>query len=177
MPILLRVLDNKNFPETPPTPGWTVWNSMKNLFHVDSIEFDVEREVLEGTGAMRNREWKAPTVNAASLSRKVDNVSGPLVQWSVGGGASNVAVYMVKSGSADKGFLVYMEYLLEKCILKKYEISGDDSPEEKGSENLELSFTAAHIRFTQFDEANKQLGSPNASNFDLGKGTGVLGSF
>jgi type VI protein secretion system component Hcp len=120
---------------------------------IESCDIEVTREVTEGTGAAKNREFRAPTLSAINLNKKIDDASGDVAKWSVGGGAPGDALlYMVKQGGLN-GYVPFMKFTMAAPILSKYSISVDDSPEEKGTEEMSISFLSIKIEFFEFDSA------------------------
>jgi type VI secretion system secreted protein Hcp len=141
----------------------------KKWLAVDSCDFEVVREVTEGTGAAKNREFKAPVVSVINFATKVDDSTGLLAKWSMGEPSKGtVLIDMVRT--AEDGFLPYIQYRLAACILSKFDFSADDSPEEKGSVNFSLSFLSIEIKFTQYNEDQTSVAGPT-TQYDLRTGT------
>jgi len=141
----------------------------KKWISVDSCDFEVVREVTEGTGAAKNREFKAPVVSVINFSTKVDDTTGWLGKWAMGEPSKGtVQVDMVRTG--EDGYLPYIQYKLAACILSKFDFSADDSPEEKGSVSFSLSFLSIEIKFTQFNEDGSSVAGPTTM-YDLRTGT------
>jgi type VI secretion system secreted protein Hcp len=159
MPIYVQVADVK---------GTVTEKNYKDWISVDSCDFEVQREVTEGTGAAKNREWKSPVVNAINFAKKADDATGGLAKWACGEPSKGkVVIAMVRTG--DSGAQAYLVYTLQACILSKYSFSADDNPEEKGTEEFSISFLEIEMKFTEFDEEGT-AGGPVIFTYDLATG-------
>ena len=68
-------------------------------------------------------------------------------------------------GSAGK-YQAYMTYTLSNVVLASYSISCDSEGEDLPKEELELSYTKAIWKYTDFDEKGASAGNYEAS-YDL----------
>jgi type VI secretion system Hcp family effector len=153
--------------------GTVKWGKKKDgLINIDSCEVEVERELLEGTGAAKNREWKSPTVGPIALTKKVDNVTGILSQWAVMGGSCDCKIYFCKSGGKD-GYVEYLVWTLYDVILCHYQLSADDNAEEKGTEEISFSYLKLRVDYQEYDEDGKASSTAKSNReVDLETATG-----
>lgn len=160
MPIYIKI---------PGITGTVKEDGHKGWLSVDSCDFEVTREISEGTGAAKNRELRAPVVSAYNFAKKVDDSSGGLAKWSIGEPSKGIVeIHYCKTGAA--GFETYLAIKLAQCILSKYEVSTDDSPEEKGTENFSISYLSIEMKFQQYDEAGSAEGGPDITAYNLRNG-------
>lgn len=125
----------------------------KGWISLDSCSQNVERPVIEGTAAAKNREWGAPKVAPFECSMKVDNSTPYMAKWSMGQpvqGDGIVEIAFVRTG--DSGYLRYATIKLSAVILSNFSFNTSNSMEEKGTVEFKLSFLGIHFEFQQYNE-------------------------
>jgi type VI protein secretion system component Hcp len=170
MPIFVKI---PNVPKVGEITGTAQWKGAKYI-NCDSCEFEIEREMTEGTAAAKNREWKAPQITALSFNKKIDDSSGALAAWSVGGGSpsGDIEVHMVRTGGKE-GYEAYLVYKIKFGIISHFAQTFDDSPEEKGTEEFTISFLEIEIVFNQFNEdGSQQANAGGKGYYNLAEGKG-----
>lgn len=128
----------------------------KQWIAIDSCDLNVERPVIEGTAAAKNREWGAPKVSAFNFSMKVEDSTGLVAKWSCGQpvlGTGETEIHFLRTGP--DGYLAYTRMKLSACILSTFNFSTSNSMEEKGTIEFKLSFLGIHWEFEQFNEAGE----------------------
>jgi len=135
------------------TKGPVTAEGFKGWISLDSCSQNVERPVIEGTAAAKNREWGAPKVAPFECSMKVDNSTPYLAKWSVGQpviGDGIVEIALVRTG--DSGYQRYVTIKLSAVILSNFSFNTSNSMEEKGTIEFKLSFLGIYFEFQQYNE-------------------------
>jgi len=135
------------------TKGPVTAEGFKGWISLDSCSQNVERPVIEGTAAAKNREWGAPKVAPVECSMKVDNSTPYLAKWSVGQpviGDGIVEIAFVRTG--DSGYQRYVTIKLSAVILSNFSFNTSNSMEEKGTIEFKLSFLGIYFEFQQYNE-------------------------
>lgn len=109
-------------------------------FIADSFNFGVEREMKESgeKGGTADINIGVGELQECNISKSMDMCSMALAQYAINGnspGMAEIDFVEVASGEQGKGGkpVCYLKYLLERCFIKSWQISGDadDRPTEE----------------------------------------------
>lgn len=137
----------------------------KDQIGVLSITFGVGRAISMEPGNMSNREATRPSVSEITLTKELDNASGPLFKESVTGASGKKAkVHFVRT--MDDKLEEYCTYELEDVLVSSYSVSADGGDGAAPFENITLSFAKIEITNSFSDKTNKS-GKPFRAGYDL----------
>ncbi len=130
---------------------------------VNSIEFEVSRQVSMEAGNLSNRESSKPSLSRIEITKKADNSVAALFKEALTGSAGQEATLTFVRTGSDK-VQEFMTYKLTNCIISRYKINaeGDEEP----TELLELSYSAIEVSYKDHDASNKS-GNPQRVSYDV----------
>jgi type VI secretion system secreted protein Hcp len=128
---------------------------------IQSMHWNVARNVNTLAGASTNREASEPAISEVTLTKVSDSSTTKLFQEACTGRAGKTAtIHMVTTGNPGD---VYIEYKLYNTLIASYTVgSSGDRP----SESITLNFTKMDVKYTPFD-ANNTAKSPMIASYDL----------
>ena len=133
----------------------------KNWMDIQSMNWNVARNINTLAGAAANREASEPAVSEVTLTKISDSSTTKLFQESCTGRTGKTAtIHLVTTGNPGD---VYIEYKLYNTLIASYNVgSSGDRP----NESITLNFTKMDVKYTPFDENNNPK-SPMIASFDL----------
>ena len=146
-------------------PGEVTAKGYQNWIEIDSLAFDVERNIRMRVGKTDSPEKTIPTFSKLELTKKVDKASPLLFEkLCKGRGIPEIKIELCYT---DQNLSAYSKYVLSEAIISQY---SDMSYAEEGVniEKLKLSFTKIEKTFIPRDSFNKTE-SPIISGYNLTK--------
>ncbi len=140
--------------------------AFEGYIRIDTMGSGINREIPES--ARGNQRAKGHTTfGNISITRQLDKSSTALQKRvAIGDVIPTVTIVFANMyGSAGK-YQAYMTYTLSNVVLASYSISCDSEGEDLPKEELELSYTKAIWKYTDFDEKGASAGNYEAS-YDL----------
>lgn len=133
----------------------------KNWMDIQTLHWNVSRNMNTQAGSSSNREASEPAVSEVTLQKVTDKSSTRLFQEGVTGNKGmNAVIHMVTTGSPGQ---TYIEYKLYNTLVSGYTVaSGGDRP----AETLVLNFTKMDVKYTPYDDKNTPQ-SPSIASYDL----------
>lgn len=133
----------------------------KQWMDIQSMHWNVSRNVNTLAGAAANREASEPAVSEVTLTKVSDSSSTKLFQEACTGRQGREAtIHMVTTGSPGE---VYIEYKLHNALVASYTVS---STGDRPVEQVTLNFTKMEVKYTPYDENNTPK-SPMIASYDL----------
>jgi type VI secretion system secreted protein Hcp len=133
----------------------------KKWLSVDTVQWDVTRNIAKRLGHMANREATEPVVSDILITKQVDASSPKLFREAcTGKQGKTVVIDFVTTGSPGDTFL---QYTLSDSLVSSYSVA---STGDRPSENLTLSFTKMEMKYTPYDQSHKP-GAPIVTSYDL----------
>ncbi len=133
----------------------------KNWMDIQSMHWNVSRNMNTQAGSAGNREASEPSVSEVTLTKVSDKSSTRLFQEGcTGNKGMNAVIHLVSTGSPGQ---TYLEYKLYNTLVAGYQVgSGGDRP----AETLTLNFTKMDVKYIPYDDKNT-AGSPSIASYDL----------
>ena len=153
MPIYLKMNDE--------LWGEATQEEHKNWMDIQSMHWNVSRNMNTQAGSTANREASEPQVSEITLTKITDKSSTKLFQQGcTGNKGMNAVIHLVTTGSPGQ---TYVEYKLYNTLVSGYTVgSGGDRP----AETLVLNFTKMDVKYTPYGQDNT-AGSPTIASYDL----------
>ncbi len=130
-----------------------------------SVQFGVGRAITMEAGNMSTREATRPSISEISISKELDNASGPLFKEAVTGGAGKkVKIHFVRT--MDDQLQEYCTYELEDVLVSSFSVSADGADGAAPYESITLSFAKIEVSNTYSDKSNK-AGKSFRAGYDL----------
>lgn len=152
--------------KVPGVDGSCTASGYKNWIELNSLDFNVVREVSMRTGNMSNRAADLPQFGEIMVSKDTENATyGILNEAVLGKEGKNIEIAVVEPGDTPTE---YVKYVLNDCIVSSYSMSavGGDAGTSKPVETAGISFSKIEVCFTTHDKANKGGGVPRVC-YDL----------
>lgn len=128
---------------------------------IQTMHWNVSRNVNTLAGAAANREASEPAVSEVTLTKISDSSTTKLFQEACTGTKGKTAKIDLVSTSNPGN--VYIQYILTNAIVASYTVgSSGDRP----TESITLNFTKMDITYTPYDETNTPSSALRAS-FDV----------
>lgn len=142
--------------------GSATHDKHKKWIDIRGVNFNINRYITSGAGAVSNREGVQPSFSDLYLSKHYDKASLKLKQLAASGLASKkVEIHFVTTGDPGE---TYLEITLSNALLSNYNMSAGSShmPEE----NFSLNYTEIEWKFTEYDDTHKAQ-SPLVAGYNL----------
>lgn len=124
----------------------------EDWIELDSMSFGASRDVSMEVGAMKNREFGMPYIQAIACSKQLDASSPMLVQKALASmEAGKATICFVRTGDGDPDKIG--EFKLEQVVISDYSFAG--SMGGRPSESMSISYGKIEINFEGADKENK----------------------
>lgn len=130
---------------------------------LNTVHFNVSRNVSMETGNLSNREYSKPALSVVTISKDADSSVAALFKEALAGAAGQEALITFVQTGSDK-VREFMSYKLSNCIISNYDMSADK--EGVPTEILQLSFSAIETSYKDHDASNKS-GNPQRVAYDV----------
>jgi len=142
-------------------PGEATQADHKNWMVIQSMNWDVSRNMKTPAGSAMNREASEPRISEFTLNKVSDSSSVKLFQEACSGNRGKTAViHLVSTGDPGE---TYIEYTLENALIADYQI---ESYGRRPVESISLNFTKMQLKYIPRGNSNEP-GSPQISSYDL----------
>ena len=142
-------------------PGDATHETHKKWMDIESIHWNVSRNMNTSAGSTANREASEPTVSEVVLTKVSDSSSTKLfAEACTGHTGKNTVIHLVTTGNPGD---TYIEYKLTNTLVANYSI---DSSGDRPVETIRLNFTKMEVKYIPHDENHKPL-SPMIATYDL----------
>lgn len=133
----------------------------KKWMDIESIHWNVARNMNTSAGSAANREASEPVVSEVVLTKVSDSSSTKLFQEACSGRTGKRAViHLVTTGNPGD---TYIEYTLTNTLIANYSI---DSNGDRPMETVRLNFTKMEVKYTPYDDMHAPM-SPMIASYDL----------
>ncbi len=142
----------------------------ENWIEIDSVDFNVQRNINTKPGGISDRETTVPSVGEIVITKTMDKASPHLFSESCVGKAKNVQIDVCQTSDQPDP---YMTYKLNNVLLSNYTVSAADRVEKSApKETVNLNFDKIEMKYTQYDsQHNKSSAIP--AGYDLKTGTKI----
>lgn len=144
-------------------PGESTAKGYENWIDIESVNFDINREVSMAVGTSEGREGSLPQVSTIKISKMSDKSSIKLFEDSLNGSGKPAEVAFLTTGKSPS---CYMSVKLTNSVVSNYNLSAH--AESKPDESIEISFTAIEFAHTPHKDDVK-AGNTMRVQFDLVK--------
>lgn len=128
---------------------------------IETIHWDVSRQMNTTAGSAANREASEPVVSEIILTKISDSSLTKLFQEATSGRAGKTAtIHMVTTGNPGA---TYIEYTLNNTLISGYSV---DSHGDRPIETVKLNFTKMEVKYTPYDDQHSPQ-SPVIASYDL----------
>jgi len=142
-------------------PGDSTHETHKSWMDIESIHWDVARNMNTAAGSTANREASEPTVSEVVLTKVSDSSSTKLFTEACTGRTGKLTtIHLVTTGNPGD---TYIEYKLTNTLVSNYSI---DSSGDRPVETICLNFTKMEVKYIPHDEQH-QPKSPMIASYDL----------
>ncbi|MFP7674511.1 Hcp family type VI secretion system effector [Marivita sp. S0852] len=142
-------------------PGDATHETHKKWMDIESIHWNVSRNMTTNAGSTANREASEPTVSEVVLTKVSDSSSTKLFAEACTGKTGKLTtIHMVTTGNPGE---TYIEYKLTNTLVANYSI---DSAGDRPVETIRLNFTKMEVKYIPHDENHKPM-SPMIASYDL----------
>jgi type VI secretion system secreted protein Hcp len=133
----------------------------KNWTDIESINFNVTRNMNTVAGSSSSRESAEPSVSEVSITKTCDSSAARLFQEACSGqSGKRVVIHFVSTDSPGQ---TYLEYVLHNALIASYVVSSSGN---LPTEMIALNFTKIDIKYLARDSTNKRLAQQMGS-YDL----------
>jgi type VI secretion system secreted protein Hcp len=142
-------------------PGDATHETHKKWMDIESIHWNVARNMNTAAGSAANREASEPTVSEVVLTKVSDSSSTKLFAEACTGRTGKLCtIHLVTTGSPGE---TYIEYKLTNTLVANYSI---DSSGDRPVETIRLNFTKIEVKYTPYDDSHKPM-APMIASYDL----------
>jgi type VI secretion system secreted protein Hcp len=142
-------------------PGDATHETHKGWMDIESIHWNVSRNMNTAAGSTANREASEPTVSEVVLTKVSDSSSTKLFAEACSGRTGKLTtIHLVTTGNPGD---TYIEYKLTNTLVANYSV---DSNGDRPVETIRLNFTKMEVKYIPYDE-NHKAKSPMISSYDL----------
>ena len=159
-------------------PGSVTTEGYNQQIQLESIDFDISRDIHTRVGNTSSREGSLAQVGRFSV-RKFADVSSLLLLKAAISGKPISTIDISFTTNSDTAPQTYLSYVLSNVIIAAYEIDEDrliklSDPEavlpNKPIEKLTLDFTDLEATYVDHDSGDNP-GAPNRLHWDVSQGT------
>ena len=136
---------------------------------VDSISWEVNRQITSNTSTQGDRESSNATVSSVYIKKYMDKVTPKNFIEACCGTGKKVIIRLTKTGTGS-GADVFMEYILSNALISYYQVEAKSQDDERPVEKMEISFTDIEVKYTPYDEDGCPL-VQHAVAFDIATNT------
>ena len=142
-------------------PGDATHAGYQGWMDIQSMTWNVSRNVNTLAGVAANREASEPTISEVTLTKISDSSTTSLFQKACTGTSGVLAkIDLVTTGNAG---VKYLEYTLHDALIAGYTVgSSGDRP----TESIALNFTQMDVTYFPFDQ-NNQAGAPMRATYNV----------
>lgn len=142
-------------------PGDATQAGYQGWMDIQSMTWNVSRNVNTLAGVAANREASEPSISEVTLTKISDSSTTSLFQQACTGTAGKTAkIDLVTTGNAG---VKYLEYTLHDALIAGYTVgSSGDRP----TESISLNFTQMDVTYIPFDQ-NNQAQSPMRASYNV----------
>ncbi|QBF32468.1 type VI secretion system tube protein Hcp [Thalassococcus sp. S3] len=142
-------------------PGDATQEEHKNWMDIESLHWNVSRNMNTQAGSTANREASEPTVSELVLTKVTDSSSTKLfAEACTGRLGKNTVIHLVTTGSPG---IMYVEYKLTNTLIAEYSVS---TAGDRPMETIRLNFTKMEVKYIPHDENHSPM-SPMIASYDL----------
>lgn len=138
--------------------------SHKGWIDIVEAEFDINRKLTLKSSTRNDRENANAAISHIELTKLMDSSSPNIFLEACCGRGKTVQLALVKTG-VGSGADTYMEYVLENCLVSKYEVQAMRYSNLRPVEIIQISFTRMTLKYTSYDNDGNAL-APLAAGFD-----------
>jgi type VI secretion system secreted protein Hcp len=146
----------------PEIKGPSTVDSYKDLILLDSLSFDVERNIADAHRKDKNREASEPSIGQVHVTKTMCIASAKLFIESVASDLKNDVEITFTTTTAKKT-TEFLSYKLANTGISRYGVSA--GPDGIPVEHITLNFTKLEMKFTA--HGPDVSGSPEAVGYDL----------
>ncbi|MEM7497546.1 MAG: type VI secretion system tube protein Hcp [Pseudomonadota bacterium] len=133
----------------------------KNWMDIESLHWNVSRNMNTSAGSSANREASEPTVSEVVLTKVTDSSSTKLFAEACSGRTGKLTtIHLVTTGNPGE---TYVEYKLTNTLVANYSV---DTTGDRPVETIRLNFTKMEVKYIPHDENHSPL-SPMIASYDL----------
>ncbi|MEM7526984.1 MAG: type VI secretion system tube protein Hcp [Pseudomonadota bacterium] len=133
----------------------------KNWMDIESLHWNVSRNMNTSAGSSANREASEPTVSEVVLTKVTDSSSTKLFAEACAGRTGKLTtIHLVTTGNPGD---TYVEYKLTNTLVANYSV---DTTGDRPVETIRLNFTKMEVKYIPHDENHAPL-SPMIASYDL----------
>lgn len=142
-------------------PGDATHETHRNWMDLETLHWNVSRNMNTQAGSTANREASEPTVSEVVLTKVTDSSSTRLFAEACTGRTGKlVTIHLVTTGNPGD---TYVEYKLTNTLVSNYSV---DTSGDRPVETIRLNFTRMEIKYIPHDE-NHAPQSPMIASYDL----------
>ena len=142
-------------------PGDATHDTHRQWMDIESLHWNVSRNMNTQAGRTTNREASEPTVSEVVLTKVSDSSSTKLYAEACTGKMGKlVTIHMVTTGSPGE---TYIEYKLTNTLVSNYSV---DTSGDRPVETVRLNFTKMEVKYIPHDENHAPM-SPMIASYDL----------
>ena len=128
---------------------------------IESLHWNVTRNMNTYAGSASNREASEPTVSEVTLTKVSDSSTTKLFQEACSGKNGKTAtIHLVSTGNPGD---TYIEFILHNTLIAGYTIG---TTGDRPLETVTLNFTKMDVKYIPYDDQNAQQ-SPMIASYDL----------
>ncbi|MFV0334221.1 MAG: Hcp family type VI secretion system effector [Tropicimonas sp.] len=142
-------------------PGDATHETHKAWMDVESLHWNVSRNMNTAAGSTANREASEPTVSEVVLTKVSDSSSTKLFAEACTGRTGKLTtIHLVTTGNPGD---TYIEYKLTNTLVSNYSV---DTSGDRPVETIRLNFTKMEVKYIPHDDQHNAK-SPMIASYDL----------
>ncbi|MEJ6395854.1 type VI secretion system tube protein Hcp [Gymnodinialimonas sp. 2305UL16-5] len=142
-------------------PGDATHETHRQWMDIETLHWNVSRNMNTQAGSTANREASEPTVSEVVLTKVTDSSSTRLFAEACTGRTGKLCtIHMVTTGNPGD---TYVEYRLTNTLVSNYSV---DTSGDRPVETIRLNFTKMEVKYIPHDE-NHSPQSPMIASYDL----------
>ena len=142
-------------------PGDATHETHQAWMDIETLHWNVARNMNTQAGSTANREASEPTVSEVVVTKVTDSSSTKLfAEACTGRTGKTVTIHLVTTGNPGD---TYVEYILTNTLVSNYSV---DTSGDRPVETIRLNFTKMEVKYIPHDENHSPL-SPMIASYDL----------
>ncbi|MFV0474084.1 MAG: Hcp family type VI secretion system effector [Pikeienuella sp.] len=142
-------------------PGDATHETHKKWMDIETIHWNVSRNMNTAAGSTANREASEPTVSEVVLTKVSDSSSTKLFTEACTGHTGKLTtIHLVTTGNPGE---TYIEYKLTNTLVSNYSV---DSAGDRPMATIRLNVTKMEVKYIPHDDQHRPQ-SPMIASYDL----------